>query len=110
MTRQPMRESDLRSLNRNGMYSIFAPLDPNERLPRELLYEGPAPRGMSVLARRHDRLGRLALAAAIWLTVVLLLLMALGLGRLNALMTLGAAGLLAIGLIGFALSSDRARS
>ena len=55
MTRQPMRESDLRSLNRKSMYAIFAPLDPNERLPRELLYEGPAPRGISLLGRRHDR-------------------------------------------------------
>jgi len=50
------------------------------------------------------------LAAAVWLTVVLLLLMALRLSRLTALMTLGAAGLLAVGLIGFALSGDRARS
>ena len=39
-----MRESDLRSLNHKSMYSIFAPLDPNERLPRELLDEGPPPR------------------------------------------------------------------
>ena len=31
------------------MYAIFAPLDPNERLPRELVLEG----------RRHTTLGRL---------------------------------------------------
>jgi hypothetical protein len=32
-------ERDLRSLDRRSMYSIFAPLDPDERLPRELLLE-----------------------------------------------------------------------
>jgi len=31
---------DLRSLERRSMYSIFHPLDPDERLPRELLVEG----------------------------------------------------------------------
>ena len=31
---------DLRSLERRSMYSIFHPLDPNERLPRELILEG----------------------------------------------------------------------
>ena len=29
----------MRSLDRRSMYSIFAPLDPDERLPRELLLE-----------------------------------------------------------------------
>jgi hypothetical protein len=28
---------DMRSLDRRSMHSIFAPLDPDERLPRELL-------------------------------------------------------------------------
>jgi hypothetical protein len=110
MTHLPMRESDLRSLNRKGMYSIFGPLDPNERLPRELLYERPAARGISLLASRHDRPGRPELAVAIWLPAMLLLLMAAGLGRLNGVMAFGVAVLLAIGLIGFALSGDRARS
>ena len=31
---------NLRSLERKSMYSIFHPLDPNERLPRELILEG----------------------------------------------------------------------
>src|SRR5260370_424257 len=38
---------DLRSLERRSMYSIFHPLDMNERLPRELILEG----------RRHRWLG-----------------------------------------------------
>ena len=32
-------EPALRSLDRRSMHSIFAQLDPNERLPRELIYE-----------------------------------------------------------------------
>jgi hypothetical protein len=32
-------ERDLRSLDRRSMYLIFGPLDPDERLPRELLLE-----------------------------------------------------------------------
>jgi hypothetical protein len=31
----------LRSLERESSYAIFAPLDPVERLPRELLFERP---------------------------------------------------------------------
>lgn len=109
MARQPMRESDLRSLNRRSMYSIFAPLDPKERLPRELLDERPSPRGMSLLARGHYWPGRRELAAAIWLPAAVLLLAAAGLGWLNTVMTLGAAGLLAIGLIAFAVTGARPR-
>ena len=35
MPRQPLRESDLRSLERRRMYTIFRPLDADEPLPRE---------------------------------------------------------------------------
>ncbi len=38
-----MRGSDLRSVNRKSMDLIFAPVDPKERLPRELLDEGSLP-------------------------------------------------------------------
>ena len=34
-----MRERDMRSLARPGLRRIFAPLDPRERLPRELILE-----------------------------------------------------------------------
>src|SRR5262249_62186932 len=83
MARQS-RESDLRSLNRRRMYAIFAPLDPIDRLPRELLDERPAPRGMSLLARRTYRPGRKELAGAMWLPAALLLLAAAGLGGVGA--------------------------
>jgi hypothetical protein len=69
-----MRGSDLRSVNRKSMYSMFAPLDPNERLPRELLDEGPPPRRMSLLASTYDQPGRKELAAVIWLPAVVLIL------------------------------------
>lgn len=36
---RPVRERDLRSLERRSLYQIFAPLDPDERLPRESLLE-----------------------------------------------------------------------
>jgi hypothetical protein len=57
-------ERDLRSLDRRSMYSIFAPLDAEERLPRELVLE----------ARRHRTLGRRELAAALWLPTLLFIL------------------------------------
>jgi hypothetical protein len=38
--RRRLELRDLRSLERKSMYSIFHPLDPNERLPRELILEG----------------------------------------------------------------------
>jgi hypothetical protein len=59
---------DLRSLDRPGLYKIFAPLDPDERLPRELLLEG----------RRHRLVGRPEVAAALWLPFLWVILFALG--------------------------------
>src|SRR5215813_13723880 len=109
MVRRRLRESDVASLNRKGMRPIFAPMDPNERLPRELLDEGPPPRRMSLLASTYDQPGRKELAAMIWLPAVVLILVAARLGWLNALMTMSALGLLAIALIGLVLSSPRNR-
>ena len=54
------------------MYSIFAPLDPEERLPRELILEG----------KRHRIIGRRELAGALWLpTIFLIFAIASRLGR-----------------------------
>ena len=68
MARHITRERDLRSLDRRSMYAIFAPLDSNERLPRELILEG----------RRHTTLGRLELPGALWLPAVFLILALVG--------------------------------
>src|SRR5258708_23198365 len=91
-----MQERDLRSLERRSMYSIFAPLDPNEQLPRELLIE----------AKRYRQLGRRELAGALWLPSLLIVL---GLGswqKLSGIQVLGAVLLrfAAFGL--FAMSVD----
>ena len=60
---------DLRSLERRSMYTIFHPLDPNERLPRELLLEGRRHRLMDI---RH-----LEIAAALYLPALIAAIVAL---------------------------------
>jgi hypothetical protein len=102
--KRPVEARDLRSLDRRSMYSIFAPLDPNERLPRELLLERPPRLGISLLARRRRRLRRWELAAAISLPALFLLLAAAGAVELNGMITGGLVALLAFGLIIFGLS------
>jgi hypothetical protein len=71
-------ERDLRSLDRRSMYSIFAPLDPNERLPRELLLER---------ARFNPFQGNPPwdrVASFLWIPALLLILVIIALGlRLN---------------------------
>ena len=61
---------DLRSLDRRSMYSIFHPLDPNERLPRELIVEGRRHRLMEI---RH-----LEIAAFLFLPGLVVLIIAMG--------------------------------
>ena len=56
-----VREADMRSLDRRRMYETFAPLDANERLPRELLLE----------SRRFRSLGRREAAGVLWLPLLL---------------------------------------
>jgi hypothetical protein len=62
------------------MYEIFAPLDADERLPRELLLE----------ARRFKSLGRREAAGVLWLPSLLL--------SLTAVTWIGGSGLAAIGV------------
>ena len=59
--RTQLRDGDMRSLERKRMYEIFAPLDADERLPRELLLEG----------RRFRSVGRRELAGLLWLPALL---------------------------------------
>jgi hypothetical protein len=96
-----------RSLERRGMYSIFAPLDPNERLPRELLLDAPRQLGFSLVPNRWRALGRKEKAAAIALPALVLLLAAAGTARLDALETFGLAALFLIGLVAYAVSGRR---
>jgi hypothetical protein len=97
MGKTPLRESDLRSLERERMYTIFAPLDVNEPLPRELL----------LAARRHKTLGRWELSGAIWLPALVAIITLASWGRLPGAAVLAASGLTLAGLVGYALAGDR---
>ena len=92
-----LEERDLRSLDRRSMYSIFAPLDPNERLPRELLME----------ARRYRSLGRRELAGALWLPAVWAILSVGGWITGDLLVVLGVIALAYAAFWLFALAGDR---
>jgi hypothetical protein len=91
------RESDLRSLDRRSMYSIFAPLDPDERLPRELLLE----------AKRARAVGRRELAGILWLPVLCAIFLLSDWAKLNALAGVAMIGAALTGLLALALSGER---
>jgi hypothetical protein len=79
------------------MYSIFAPLDPDERLPRELILE----------ARRYRTVGRRELAGVLWLPALWLVLLFTGWVNANTLVALGVVALIYAAFWIFALSGRR---
>ncbi len=83
--RRRLELRDLRSLERRSMYSIFHPLDPNERLPRELLMEEKRWRRLS--GRDVD------LVAAMYLPALIVIVVVLGSLGVNMLLAFGVAGL-----------------
>jgi hypothetical protein len=87
----------MRSLERKSMYGIFAPLDANEALPRELILE----------ARRHRAVGRREVAGALWIPALFLILWSASLGRVNGLIVLGT---IVLALAGFAVFAFRESS
>jgi hypothetical protein len=87
---------DLRSLERRSMYSIFHPLDPNERLPRELILEGRRHRLMDI---RH-----LEIAAALYLPALIVLIVVLGAIHLHPAIVYAVAGVLFAGFFAFVLA------
>ena len=91
------RESDLRSLERRSMYAIFAPLDEEERLPRELILE----------EKRHKAVGRRELAGAIWLPSIFVILFLAGWGKLDAVAAFVAIAIAFVGLWAFVLIGNR---
>lgn len=93
-----LEDRDLRSLERPSMYKIFAPLDPNERLPRELLIEG----------RRYRSLGRTELAGALWLPTLFVILAVSGWFTSSVLIVLGIIVLAYVAFWAFAHSGPRA--
>lgn len=92
-----VEERDLRSLDRPSMYSIFAPLDPEERLPRELLME----------SRRYRSIGRRELAGALWLPALWAILSIGGWVTGDMLVVLGGVALAYAAFWTFALSGGR---
>ena len=92
-----LEERDLRSLERPSMYKIFAPLDANERLPRELLMEG----------RRYRAIGRPEVAGLLWLPSLFIVGTAMGWLNTGTLIALGVITLLFAGFAVFARSDKR---
>jgi hypothetical protein len=97
MTSEPLRESDLRSLERPRLYQIFSPLDTNEQLPRELV----------LAAKRYRSLGRWEFAGAMWLPSLFLILIVAGWVDLSAGLVAAMAALTFLGFLAFAMRGDR---
>ena len=92
-----LHESDLRSLDRARMYTIFQPLDADERLTREQV----------LAAKRFRTLGRWELAGAVWLPLLVVIMVVGGWVHVPSGVSLGAVGLSFLALLGFALAGDR---
>jgi len=88
------RDDRPRNLERERMYTIFAPLDSNEPLPRELLKD----------ARRYRTVGRRELAGALWLPALAAVLILSAWSGIHGLPVFALIGLLLLGFVGFALS------
>lgn len=98
MGRPRLELRDLRSLDRRSMYSIFHPLDPTERLPRELIFE----------ARRYRFLEKRALltwVGVLYLPALLLTVVVLGSFSFGAVTAFGIAGLVLLGVYVFVASA-----
>ena len=78
------------------MYSIFHPLDVNERLPRELIAEGKR--------RIKTRTRYTELAGVLYLPVLILAVVVLGSMGVNPLVAFGVGGLLLVGFYIYALT------
>ena len=79
------------------MYTIFAPLDQEEQLPRELVLEG----------KRHKAVGRRELAGALWLPALFLILFFAGSSKLDAVAAFVAIAAAFVGLWAFVLIGNR---
>ena len=102
------RVRSLRSLDRKRMYTIFAPLDANERLPRELLLEGKRFRLFGgAVGPQEYAVGRRELAGLLWLPALGLVLLLAGWARVEYAVALGAALLLFAGFWAFVRLGDR---
>jgi hypothetical protein len=88
---------DMRTLERPSMYAIFAPLDADEPLPRELLMD----------ARRHRSVGRREMAGLLWLPLLCGVLLLAAWADLPTLPVLGLIAASLAALAGFAFYERR---
>ncbi|HKC19260.1 MAG TPA: hypothetical protein VKE27_06460 [Candidatus Dormibacteraeota bacterium] len=96
--RRRLELRDLRSLERRSMYSIFRPLDPDERLPRELLRE----------ARRYRHLERRALVTwvgILYLPILMLSVVVLSSVGVQPPVAFAIAGVVFVGVFAFVLKA-----
>ncbi|HEX2645938.1 MAG TPA: hypothetical protein VHO95_01805 [Candidatus Dormibacteraeota bacterium] len=91
---------DFRSLERRSMYSIFHALDPNERLPRELVLEGKRWRAL-------DWHLMLWILGVTYLPALMLIVVLLGALHVNPLLAFGVAGAALIAVYVFVLATKR---
>ncbi len=96
--RRRLELRDLRSLERRSMYSIFHPLDPNERLPRELMLEGRPHRLFEIQSL-------LTWVGVLYLPVLLLTVVVMGSLNINVVVAFGVAGLGLLGVYVYVLST-----
>jgi hypothetical protein len=82
------------------MYSIFHALDPNERLPRELVLEGKRWRAL-------DWRLMLWIIGVTYLPALMLIVVLLGAMHVNALLAFGIAGAALIAVYVFVLATKR---
>jgi hypothetical protein len=78
------------------MYSIFRPLDPDERLPRELIQEGRRHRLIDI---RH-----LEIVGALYLPALIVALLLMGAIHLNPVLAFVVAGVLFAAFFGFVVT------
>ena len=78
------------------MYSIFHPLDPNERLPRELIVEGRRYRFL-------DAGALLTVVGVLYLPALMLAVVVLGSLQVGMLVAFGIAGLALLGVYLYAI-------
>ena len=82
------------------MYSIFHPLDPNERLPRELILEGRR--------FRHLETGTLlSIVGVLYLPALMLSIIVMGSLQMGMVVAFGIAGLALLGVYLYVVSAGR---
>jgi hypothetical protein len=96
--RRQLELRDLRSLERRSMYSIFKPLDPNERLPRELILEGKRYRFL-------EKGTLLTIVGVLYLPILMLSVVVLGSLQVGMLAAFGIAGLMLAAAYVYALKA-----